>query len=239
MILGFKGTWSYKQFNSSKPKKYHIKSFGRVDSTTGYVLNLLTYYGSDCDPDSGIAIKIFDTLLMGLALGTTSLPTGSTQLVHLWTTWWPRIFITLARTNRKNFSPQLKTQRLAHMASTYQKTSDEKILCMSKDKKAKKCVSLVTMCAAVESVLARGRNKPAAIHTYNQYMNGCDQADQNLGYYGVQDHRSTKWWKELYFWAIEIGQLSAFILYKIMPHRNRESSSSLSRVSRMQLSRDL
>ncbi|GFO12719.1 PiggyBac transposable element-derived protein 4 [Plakobranchus ocellatus] len=46
-------------------------------------------------------------------------------------------------------------------------------------------------------------------------MNGCDRADQNLGYYGVQDRRSTKWWKKLYFWAIEIGQLNAFILYKI------------------------
>ncbi|GFO32627.1 PiggyBac transposable element-derived protein 4 [Plakobranchus ocellatus] len=46
-------------------------------------------------------------------------------------------------------------------------------------------------------------------------MNGCDRADQNLGYYGVQDRRSTKWWKKLYFWAVEIGQLNAFILYKI------------------------
>ncbi|GFO14729.1 hypothetical protein PoB_004123400 [Plakobranchus ocellatus] len=26
----------------------------------------------------------------------------------------------------------------------------------------------------------RGRTKPAAIHTYNQYMNGCDKADQNI-----------------------------------------------------------
>ncbi|GFO36070.1 PiggyBac transposable element-derived protein 4-like [Plakobranchus ocellatus] len=47
MIIGFKGRWSYEQFNSSKPQKFHIKSFGLVDSTTGYALNLLTHYGSD------------------------------------------------------------------------------------------------------------------------------------------------------------------------------------------------
>ncbi|GFN81453.1 PiggyBac transposable element-derived protein 4-like [Plakobranchus ocellatus] len=127
MIIGFKGRWSYKQFNSSKPKKY-IKSFGLVDSTTGYVLNLLTYYGSDtsynpdCDPDSGIAIKIFDTLLNGLGTGH-----------HIFADRWyttraladhlvaKNIYYTgTVQTNRKNFPPELKTQRLAHMASTYQ-----------------------------------------------------------------------------------------------------------------------
>ncbi|BFZ11474.1 hypothetical protein BsWGS_14513 [Bradybaena similaris] len=47
MIIGFKGKWKYKQFNTTKPYKYHIKSFGLVDSTTGYVLSLLTYYGTN------------------------------------------------------------------------------------------------------------------------------------------------------------------------------------------------
>ncbi|GFO42195.1 hypothetical protein PoB_006870000 [Plakobranchus ocellatus] len=67
MILGYKKRWQYKQFNASKPDKYHIKSFALVDSSCGYVI--LTYYGKntsyhpDSDPDSGMAIRIFDTLL--------------------------------------------------------------------------------------------------------------------------------------------------------------------------------
>jgi Transposase IS4 len=72
MIVGFKGRWAYKHFNASKPHKYHIKSFGLVDSGTGYVCNVLTYYGSNTsyhhsiDKDGGMAIKIFGTLLNGL-----------------------------------------------------------------------------------------------------------------------------------------------------------------------------
>ncbi|GFN98721.1 PiggyBac transposable element-derived protein 4 [Plakobranchus ocellatus] len=68
MVVGHKGRWVYEQFNATKPDKYHIKSFGLVESKTGYVLNVLKHYGSDtayspsCDPDSGIAMKIFDTL---------------------------------------------------------------------------------------------------------------------------------------------------------------------------------
>ncbi|KAI8764698.1 piggyBac transposable element-derived protein 4 [Biomphalaria glabrata] len=69
MIVGFKGRWQYKLFNPYKPSKYHIKSFGLVDSSTGYVINLLTYYGKntsfdpEADTEGGQAIHIFYTLL--------------------------------------------------------------------------------------------------------------------------------------------------------------------------------
>ena len=75
MIIGFKGRWQYKQFNPSKPYKYHIKSFGLVDSCTGYVLNLLTYYGKNTsfdpsnDTEGGQAVQIFRTLLGVLGKG--------------------------------------------------------------------------------------------------------------------------------------------------------------------------
>jgi hypothetical protein len=75
MIVGFKGRWAYKQYNQSKPHKYHIKSFGLVDSTTGYVMRILTYYGADTsyhsssDREGGVAIKIFGTLLNDIGRG--------------------------------------------------------------------------------------------------------------------------------------------------------------------------
>lgn len=75
MIVGFKGRWAYKQYNQSKPHKYHIKSFGLVDSATGYVMKILTYYGADtsyhssADRDGGVAIKIFGTLLNDIGRG--------------------------------------------------------------------------------------------------------------------------------------------------------------------------
>ena len=45
MVIGFKGRFAHKQFNAAKPHKYHIKTFGLCDAVTGYVVNLLIYFG--------------------------------------------------------------------------------------------------------------------------------------------------------------------------------------------------
>ncbi|GFR98905.1 PiggyBac transposable element-derived protein 4 [Elysia marginata] len=50
MVLGFKGRFAPKQYYAAKPKK-HIKSFGLVDSSTGYVCNILTYFGANTSYD--------------------------------------------------------------------------------------------------------------------------------------------------------------------------------------------
>ena len=54
MVIGWKGRWKYKQCNAAKPKKYHIKTFGLCNSTTGYVCNILTYFGTETSYDSGL-----------------------------------------------------------------------------------------------------------------------------------------------------------------------------------------
>ena len=75
MVIGYNGRWRNKQFNSSKPSKYHIKTFGLCDSATGYVKNVFTYYGKntayhpDSDPDSLQAVKVFQKLLEPLDRG--------------------------------------------------------------------------------------------------------------------------------------------------------------------------
>ena len=240
MIVGYKGRWQYKQFNASKPHKYHIKSFGLVDSTTGYVLQTLTYYGAntsyhpDCDPDSGMAIRIFDTLLKDIGTGYHIFAdrwyTTRALVDHL--TQKKLYYTGTVQTNRKNFPAAIKTQKLQHMEAKYFKTADDKLLCVSfKDKKAKKPVNMVSNNAKVEAVQVRGKLKPAMVDSYNQFMNGCDRADQNLGYYGVQDRKSKKWWEKLYFWALEIVHVNAFTLYKIQnnptPQQLKTSKFSL------------
>ncbi|GFR77129.1 PiggyBac transposable element-derived protein 4 [Elysia marginata] len=75
MVIGFTGRWQFKQYNASKPKKYHIKSFGIVDATTGYLLNILVYFGSGtsydpaADVDGSMAVKVFQTLLQNVGSG--------------------------------------------------------------------------------------------------------------------------------------------------------------------------
>ncbi|KAI8793826.1 piggyBac transposable element-derived protein 4 [Biomphalaria glabrata] len=69
MVIGFRGRWQYKMFNATKPSKYHIKTFGLCDSATGYVVDILTYFGAntsynpDVGKDGGQAVQVFDTLL--------------------------------------------------------------------------------------------------------------------------------------------------------------------------------
>ena len=41
MVIGFRGRWKNKQYNATKPSKYHIKTFGLCDSDNGYVVNFL------------------------------------------------------------------------------------------------------------------------------------------------------------------------------------------------------
>ncbi|GFS02920.1 PiggyBac transposable element-derived protein 4 [Elysia marginata] len=76
MVVGFEGRFEPKQYYATKPKK-HIKSFGLVDSSTGYVCNILTYFGAntsydqskDTDHQGGNSQKIFSTLLNIIGTG--------------------------------------------------------------------------------------------------------------------------------------------------------------------------
>ena len=69
MVIGYKGRFAHKQFNAAKPHKYHIKTFGLCDAMTGYVVNLLIYFGRHTayietqDRNSEHAIEVFNTLL--------------------------------------------------------------------------------------------------------------------------------------------------------------------------------
>ena len=69
MVIGWKGRFAHKQYNATKPDKYHIKSFGLCDSITGYVINLLIYFGAntsynpETDTDSSQAVRVFSKLL--------------------------------------------------------------------------------------------------------------------------------------------------------------------------------
>lgn len=241
MIIGFKGRWANKQYNAAKPHKYHIKTFGLCDSLTGYVFNLLLYYGRDTsyapetDPSSMQAVKVFQTLITdNIAKGHiiyadryySALPVVrylQSRKIHFTGTVMP---------NRKGLPTQLKTEKLLHRESKWYLTEKEDIMCVTwRDKKAKKPVVMVSTKSVAEMVTAARRHgesvKPAMVHAYNKAMNGCDKADQNIGYYGPFGRKSNKWWRKIFFWMLEIAQFNSHILYtlshpdqKRMPLRN-------------------
>ena len=221
MIVGFKGRWQYKQYNPSKPYKYHIKSFGLVDSATGYVVNLLTYYGKntfdpDADVNGGQAVQIFQTLLHAIGKGYHVFADRFYTTMNLveYLTEKEIYYTGTFQGNRRRFPKQLNSLKIKHMESKYWKTPEgQKMVVAWKDKKAKKPVLLVSTRAEAGDILVKNKTKPSAINSYNQYMNGCDLADQKVGYYGMQNRKTSKWWKKLYHWIMEIACSNAHILY--------------------------
>lgn len=226
MVIGFKGRWANKQFNASKPHKYHIKTFGLCDSVTGYVYNLLLYYGQDtsyipeADTDSLQAKKVFQTLL-------TDLGKGHTVFADRYYTAKPVIdylqerqmyFTGTLQVNRKDFPQELKKMKLKHRESKWFMSEKNEILCVAwRDKKAKKpCVLVSTKSeASMVDVDKADTKKPQMVLQYNKAMNGCDRVDQNVSYYGVHERRSKKWWKKIFFWLLEIAQFNASVLYTL------------------------
>ena len=148
MVIGWKGRWKYTQYNASKPSKYHIKSFGMTDSATGYVLNLLTYYGTEtsydpeADQDSGQAVKVFDTLLnvihgKGYHIFADRYYTTRRLIDHL--AQRELHYTGTVQSNRVGFPPEVKTLRIGHMETRHWLTEPSTIMCVAwKDKKAKK-----------------------------------------------------------------------------------------------------
>ena len=234
MVIGFQGRWAYKQFNASKPKKYHIKVFGLCDSNTGYTVNLLIYYGRDtqfdpdCDDNGSQAKKVFQTLLQPFGKGHHVFADRFYTCRDLvdYLLQEHTYYTGTLNTNRRNFPPAIKTMRLNHLESRWHVNTEKTILCVTwKDKKAKKPVTAISTCASSvmeERQTKRHRNvvKPALIHAYNQSMNGCDRVDQNGGYYGNFNRKTYKWWKKIFHWMVEIAQSNAHVLHTIA-HRKQ------------------
>ena len=230
MIVGYKGRWAYKQYNPQKPHKYHIKSFALCDASTGYMFDVLTYFGTntsydpDEDPNSVQGIRIFSSLLKSLDCGHHIFADRyyTTKALIDKLTADKYLFTGTLNLNRRNFPPQLKQQRLAHLESRYYMSSDDKTLCVAyKGKKAKKEVVLVSTDADVSSdPTKKGTVVPSVIVTYNQNMNGCDKMDQLIGYYGIHNRKSVKWWKKLFFFLFEIAQANAYILHVLTAEAN-------------------
>ena len=232
MVIGFHGHWQYKQFNASKPSKYHIKTFGLYDSQTGYVYNIFTYYRSqtayhpDLDPKCSQAIKVFEKLLRPLQKGHhifadrfyTSMP----LLRYLRSKGFH--YTGTVDTRREDFPPDIKTLKLDFLQIKWYATQDNWLLLSAfRDKKAKKNVVVATKDGEVGTSEIRRRreviHKPSCIDEYNQNMNGCDRADQ---YYGLHKRKSYKWWKKIFHFLIETAIVNASIIFHLKSGNNKK-----------------
>ena len=54
---------------------------------------------------------------------------------------------------------------------------------------------------------------PAAITEYNSHMGGVDLFDMLSAIYRI-DHESVKWYRRIFYWALNVACINSWILYK-------------------------
>ena len=233
MVIPFKGRWKYKQYNPNKPSKYHIKTFGLCDSITGYCYNILTYFGTETnyDPnlpdDVGQSEKIFEYLLRPLGKGHHVFADRYYTTYNLITYLKSKstYYTGTLQSNRANFPKEIKASKLKHMETVFFRSSQDILLAMWQDKKAKKPVIVVSTKFDNSIVDVAGKygkvtRKPEVVHKYNFSMNGCDRLDQLVSYYSNLDRKTIKWWKRIFIWLLEVTQVNAYILYALTRPRD-------------------
>ena len=119
---------------------------------------------------------------------------------------------------RKFFPPVLKSLKLDYGAMKWYMKQDNSLLVVAfRDKKAKKNRVVVTSNGnvATKTIVTRqgAVDKPECIDTYNQYMNGCNCADQQVQYYGMHKPKMYKWWRKIFHFLLELTVISASIIH--------------------------
>uniref|UniRef100_A0A2C9KFX3 PiggyBac transposable element-derived protein domain-containing protein n=1 Tax=Biomphalaria glabrata TaxID=6526 RepID=A0A2C9KFX3_BIOGL len=222
MVIGFRGRWQYKMFNATKPSKYHIKTFGLCDSATGYVGDILTYFGAntsynpDADKDGGQAVQVFDTLLQHVGTGHKIFADRfyTTRKLINYLLQKKQYYTGTLNVNRLGFPKAVKSLISQHEEMKWFLHKEKTMLCVAfKDKKAKKNVIMVSTDAEVGTAKGNDVDKPSMVDTYNRNMNGCDKLDQKVTYYCVFERKTIKWWKKLFYWLFEICQANSYILF--------------------------
>ena len=56
-------------------------------------------------------------------------------------------------------------------------------------------------------------SKPAVVNTYNHSMNGVHIADQLTVFYSFV-RKTRKWWREMFFYLLEVSLVNSYLLYK-------------------------
>ena len=219
-MVAFKGRLSFRQYMPAKPTKYGIKVWMVADSSNGYVLNFDVYLGKEAGHrrTHGLGYDFvtkmitpfmnknhhvyFDNFFSSVGL-----------LEHLLAKNTFACATVRVRSNRKHL-PTCAGQKL-RPGEKIVRQKGKIVFTKWHDKRE---VSIISSNVSPNSpdVVIQRRNqeqlKPAVIDLYNKNMGGVDLADQLRGYYSVT-RTSRKWYKYLFWFAIDVSICNAFILY--------------------------
>ena len=114
------------------------------------------------------------------------------------------------RPNRKDVPPELRKVKLKKNEAVYYQKEPVSIMTL----KDKKTFSLMTTWDDYSDMKGKdNKNSMSCILNYNKSMGGVDLLNQYCASYRYP-HRTSKWWKSLFFQILEISLANSYILYK-------------------------
>ncbi|XP_015187591.1 PREDICTED: piggyBac transposable element-derived protein 4-like [Polistes dominula] len=238
-IVKSKGRVSFTTYNSKKPTKWGINIYILTDSGTGYICEILPYYGSlttqllirpDLPVSTRIPLHLYTMLLnrvpgaQGHHMFTDRYYTSyilANELLKL------KCHLTGILPNRKGLPDVIKKKQLPKGKPMVAYRRIDNLVLAWKDKRI---VTVLTnfhnaAMSDVERTLRHGVQtvvrKPDVVINYLKSMGGIDLADQYASTYCFM-RKPSKWWRMLFFWGLEICLINSYILYKLVKRQRNE-----------------
>ena len=235
--MPWRGRLRFKQFNPSKPAKFHVKLYQISEAKSGYVICFRVYTGKgschtdDCsiDPFVNVTTKTVLTLMedgelleKGHHLYMDNFYTSPELLLELLDRETPACGT--LRTNRKMLPKSIMGSKcpLPEGGSAFRRLPVTEIggggLLALRWKDKKLVAMLTSIHGATETwtgKLDRRDGTPVykltCIVQYTKWMGGVDVADQLMSYYHFL-RRTIKWWRKLWVHMLNMIIMNAFLL---------------------------
>ena len=228
-MVKYKGRSSIKQYMPQKPVKRGFKIWMLADSATGYVLKFTVYKGKTGNSvERGLGANVvkrltehlhnkyhhvyFDNFFMGIDLMLDLLRQGTYGCGTM-------------RADRKGFPESLRRlvkTGLPNRGDHEMVRNGNLCVYVWQDTKAISCCStnsepsISTVSRKQKDGSSLDINCPTAITNYNNKMGGVDRNDQLRGYYNIEV-KSRKFYKYLFYAALDVAITDTFIMCKFFP----------------------
>jgi len=233
-MLPFKGKNKLRQYLPNKPKRWGFKVMARCCSRTGFTHDFTVYEGKPPELADGESVG-YQPADFVIQL-CKSLPKQKNYIIYF-DNWFnfPELQLRLkdlgfhsVGTLRANRLRGCKLKSESELRKEGRGSFDAKVdansgLCILRwfDNRAVQISSLHVGIEPVKEV-KRWDNKtkkfvevpcPAAVAEYNTNMGGVDLFDMLAAMYRV-DHKSRKWYRRIFYWALNVACVNGWVLYR-------------------------
>ena len=231
-MVAFKGRLSFRQYMPVKPTRYGIKVWMAADSSNGYVLNFDVYLGKDEGHRRihGLGYDVVTKMITPFMnknhhVYFDNFFSSVKLLEHLLAKKTFACATVRVSSNRKHL-PTCAQQKL-RPGEKIVRQKGKVVFTKWHDKRDVSVISSNVSPNSPDVVIQRNNQeqfKPAVVDLYNKNMGGVDLADQLRKYYSIT-RTSVKWYRYLFWFAIDVSICDAFILYN--HHRVGEGKAKI------------